>query len=52
MFKYFTFSNRIRFLFAMFERTATDLFIFMIVLFIFVFPKTVKLPPIQVLLPI
>ena len=36
MFKYFTFSNRIRFLFAMFERTATDLFIFMIVLFIFV----------------
>lgn len=36
MFKYFTFSKRIRFLFAMFERTATDLFIFVIVLFIFI----------------
>jgi len=36
MFKYFTFSKRIRFLFAMFERTATDLFIFVIVLFLFI----------------
>ena len=36
MFKYFTFSKRIKFLFNMFQNTATDLIIFMIVLFIFV----------------
>ena len=36
MFKYFTFSKRIRFLFNMFQNTATDLVIFMIVLFIFI----------------
>ena len=36
MFKYLTFSKRIRFLFNMFQNTATDLIIFMIVLFIFI----------------
>ena len=36
MFKYLTFNKRIRFLFGMFERTALDIIIFTIALFVFI----------------
>ena len=37
MFKYMTFSDRVRFLFRMFQRSQTDIFVFTLVIIVFVF---------------